>query len=143
MKTRYKIILLIVTSLLAVIHIGCSSQKPLKIVLPPDFEESPALGEHGATIGGPHWEETPYQSCSGPSSTELETWGKLIKTMSRCGLGQTAANPVLTSLANFPEIYEARVRKCEATFQPTFDIRAAVAGAEKLAGRKSVVFAGK
>lgn len=41
MKTRYKIILLIVTSLLAVIHIGCSSQKPLKIVLPPDFEESP------------------------------------------------------------------------------------------------------
>ncbi|GEM_PF-6316748 len=42
---------------------------------PPDFEESPVLGEHGMTIGGPHSEETPYLSCSGPSASELETWG--------------------------------------------------------------------
>jgi len=63
--------------------------------------------------------------------------------MSRCGLGQTAANPVLTSLANFPELYQKRVKKSAATFQPTFDIKAAVAGAEKLAGRKSVIYAGK
>ncbi len=73
----------------------------------------------------------------------LKELGETMKTMSRCGLGQTAANPVLTSLANFPEVYQKRVKKSTTTFQPTFDIRAAVAGAEKLAGRKSVIYAGK
>ena len=42
MNTRYKIILLTITLLLAIIHTGCSSRKPLKIVLPPDFEERPS-----------------------------------------------------------------------------------------------------
>jgi [NiFe] hydrogenase diaphorase moiety large subunit len=73
----------------------------------------------------------------------LKELGETMKTMSRCGLGQTAANPVLTSLANFPEIYQKRVKKSESTFQPTFDIRAAVKEAEGLTGRKSVVYAGK
>jgi len=40
----------------------------------------------------------------------LETLGLTIKTMSQCGLGQTAANPILTTLRNFPELYSARVR---------------------------------
>ncbi len=73
----------------------------------------------------------------------LKDLGETMKTMSRCGLGQTAANPVLTSLANFPEAYQVRVKEHKTIFQPTFDIKAAVAGAEKLAGRKSVVYAGK
>jgi len=73
----------------------------------------------------------------------LKELGETMKTMSRCGLGQTAANPVLTSLANFPELYQAKVRKHEAVFQPTFDIKAAVTDAEKLVGRKSVIFAGE
>lgn len=43
MKTRHKILLLATMLLPAVIYSGCSSsQKPLKIVLPPDFEEQPA-----------------------------------------------------------------------------------------------------
>jgi len=73
----------------------------------------------------------------------LKELGETMKTMSRCGLGQTAANPVLTSLANFSELYQAKVKKSEATFQPTFDIKAAVTDAEKLARRKSAIFAGK
>lgn len=73
----------------------------------------------------------------------LKELGETMKTMSRCGLGQTAGNPVLTSLANFPELYQAKIRKHETVFQPTFDIKAAVADAERLVGRKSVIFAGK
>lgn len=73
----------------------------------------------------------------------LKELGETMKTMSRCGLGQTAANPVLTSLANFPELYEKRIKKSDKTFQPTFDIKAAVSGAEKITGRKSVIYAGK
>ncbi len=44
---------------------------------------------------------------------DLETWGKLVKATSRCGLGQTSPNPILTTLKNFPELYEARIRKGE------------------------------
>ena len=29
--------------------------------------------------------------------------------MSRCGLGQTAPNPILSTMRNFPEAYEARL----------------------------------
>ena len=41
---------------------------------------------------------------------ELETLGVTVKTMSRCGLGQTAANPILTTLRNFPDLYADRVQ---------------------------------
>ena len=39
---------------------------------------------------------------------EIEAWGKMIKNTSRCGLGQTSPNPILTTLQNFRELYEAR-----------------------------------
>ena len=41
---------------------------------------------------------------------DLEDWGR-IPLVSRCGLGQTAMNPIITSIKNFREIYEAKVRK--------------------------------
>jgi [NiFe] hydrogenase diaphorase moiety large subunit len=56
---------------------------------------------------------------------DLEDWGKLIKVTSRCGLGQTSPNPILTTLQNFPELYEAKVHK-GADFVPDFDLRAAI-----------------
>ncbi len=42
--------------------------------------------------------------------SDLEEWGSIPK-VSRCGLGQTAANPIITSIANFRELYEAKVQK--------------------------------
>jgi [NiFe] hydrogenase diaphorase moiety large subunit len=36
---------------------------------------------------------------------DILNWGKLLK-ISRCGLGQTAGNPILTSLKNFRKLYE-------------------------------------
>jgi [NiFe] hydrogenase diaphorase moiety large subunit len=56
---------------------------------------------------------------------DLEAWGKLVKSTSRCGLGQTSPNPILTTLKNFPELYEAKVRKGE-DFVPEFDLAAAI-----------------
>ncbi len=67
---------------------------------------------------------------------ELENLGNTIKTMSRCGLGQTAANPVLTTLQNMPEIYRARLKAEE--FVPPFQIDKALADGIAVAGREPV-----
>jgi len=56
---------------------------------------------------------------------DLESWGRLIKTTSRCGLGQTSPNPILTTLKSFPELYAAKVRKGE-DFVPVFDLAEAI-----------------
>ncbi len=64
---------------------------------------------------------------------EMEEWGKVIKTSSRCGLGQTSPNPILTTLANFRSIYEDLIVEDE---QSTgFDLAAAVAEAAAATGR--------
>ncbi|MBW2028811.1 MAG: NADH-quinone oxidoreductase subunit NuoF [Deltaproteobacteria bacterium] len=46
----------------------------------------------------------------------LETLGKTVKNTSLCGLGQTAPNPVLTTLKYFREEYEAHIyaQRCSA-----------------------------
>ncbi len=46
----------------------------------------------------------------------LESLAKVIKDQARCGLGQTAPNPVLTTLKYFREEYEAHIyqKKCPA-----------------------------
>jgi [NiFe] hydrogenase diaphorase moiety large subunit len=67
----------------------------------------------------------------------LQDLGQTIKTMSRCGLGQTSANPVLTTLKNFRATYNALVKKRTDGLQPAFDLGAAVGEAETIIGRKS------
>jgi len=68
----------------------------------------------------------------------LEQLGTMVKTASRCGLGQTSPNPILTTLKNFRSLYEEKVTEPVDGLQPAFDFSAAVADAESLAGRKSV-----
>jgi [NiFe] hydrogenase diaphorase moiety large subunit len=68
----------------------------------------------------------------------LQDLGTTIKTMSRCGLGQTSPNPVLTTLKNFRPTYDALVNERQNGMQPAFDLLAAVADAESITGRKSV-----
>jgi len=67
----------------------------------------------------------------------LEGLGETVKIMSRCGLGQTSANPVLTTLKNFRATYNALVKKRTDGLQPAFDLLAAVGDAEAIIGRKS------
>lgn len=64
---------------------------------------------------------------------ELEYLCRLVKNYSHCGLGQTAANPVLTTLERFPVAYAERLK--EISFEPGFDLDGALAAARQLTGR--------
>jgi [NiFe] hydrogenase diaphorase moiety large subunit len=65
---------------------------------------------------------------------EMIDWCAIVKTMSRCGLGQTSPNPIVTTVENFREVYEARLRK-GADFVTEFDMSRAVYEYNAAAGR--------
>ncbi len=68
----------------------------------------------------------------------LQELAETVKTMSRCGLGQTSPNPILTTLKSFRLVYNALVKDDDEGLQPSFDLGAAVADAEEITGRKSI-----
>ncbi|HNR30434.1 MAG TPA: NAD(P)H-dependent oxidoreductase subunit E [Candidatus Hydrogenedentes bacterium] len=68
---------------------------------------------------------------------EMEKVANTVKTMSRCGLGQTAANPILSTLRSFPGLYEARLKKDD--FVPPFDLKAALAEGCAITGKQPVL----
>ena len=63
----------------------------------------------------------------------LEEICQLVKNHSHCGLGQTAANPVLTTLARYPEFYQSRLKKI--SYEPGFNLDGALETARRLAKR--------
>ncbi len=65
---------------------------------------------------------------------EIQAWGKIIKSTSRCGNGQTSPNPILTTLQNFRHLYESRLRP-GADFVSTFDLAEAVKPAAAVTGQ--------
>ena len=68
---------------------------------------------------------------------EMERIGTLIKRRSHCGLGQTAANPILDGLQHFPQIFEQRLAHSafEPDFEPSFDLDAALEEARQITHR--------
>jgi [NiFe] hydrogenase diaphorase moiety large subunit len=70
----------------------------------------------------------------------LKELAATVKSTSRCGLGQTSPNPVLSTLENFRPAYEALLAESEAGKQRGFDINAALDEAQNLTGRASVHF---
>ncbi|HHN75012.1 MAG TPA: NADH:ubiquinone oxidoreductase, partial [Acidobacteria bacterium] len=79
---------------------------------------------------------------AGPEDIDyLERLSRSVKASSRCGLGQTSPNPVLSTLEAFPQLYRERAsRKADGELLPTFDIQAALEPARRLTGRDSVHF---
>ncbi len=65
---------------------------------------------------------------------ELYTWASYDRAANRCGLGQTAANPILTTIENFRGLYESLVTP-EETYFSTFNMKAAVAESCEVVGR--------
>ena len=63
----------------------------------------------------------------------METLGSLIRESSHCGLGMTAANPVLGSMEKFPDLYSAKLKST--SFEPAFDLDAALEEARQITGR--------
>lgn len=55
---------------------------------------------------------------------DLKQWGKVLNA-SRCGLGQTAGNPIISSLKNFRHLYEELIQK-DKEFDMGFDLEASV-----------------
>lgn len=63
----------------------------------------------------------------------------IIET-SRCGLGMTSPNPILTTLENFPLVYSALAKPSVDRVRATFDIQSAIDSARKLAKRRSYIY---
>jgi [NiFe] hydrogenase diaphorase moiety large subunit len=70
----------------------------------------------------------------------LESLCETVRTTSRCGLGQTAPNPVLSTLSSFRSAYEAHLVEPEPGLEPGFDIRQELSMASELTGRDSTYF---
>lgn len=70
----------------------------------------------------------------------LEQLGLSTRRTSRCGLGQTSPNPILSTLGNFRPIYNALVREDRSGLQKSFDVLKATEDASNLTGRRSVLF---
>jgi len=68
---------------------------------------------------------------------ELENWCKIVKGMSRCGLGQTSPNPILSTITNFRKVYEDRLRKGD--YNTEFDLLASVQESCRVVNRKPKV----
>ncbi|HRD67552.1 MAG TPA: NAD(P)H-dependent oxidoreductase subunit E [Candidatus Competibacter sp.] len=64
---------------------------------------------------------------------EMRKLGRIMQVACHCGLGQTAPNPVLDSLDQFPESWERRLRST--AYEPAFDLNAALDAARRLTGR--------
>jgi [NiFe] hydrogenase diaphorase moiety large subunit len=62
---------------------------------------------------------------------------EMVERMSRCGLGQTAPNPILTTMLNFPELYEARLSPGD--FTPRVSLDEALQEAVSVQGREPVL----
>ncbi len=69
---------------------------------------------------------------------DLLSWGKILKA-SRCGLGQAAGNPILSSIFNFRYLYEKHIQSL-VEFNSEFEIEKAVTAYSKFVHRKPVLY---
>ena len=65
--------------------------------------------------------------------TQMKSLMHVMLTMSHCGLGHTAAQPVVQTMAKFPEAFERRLKNLD--FEPAFDLDGALATARLITGR--------
>jgi [NiFe] hydrogenase diaphorase moiety large subunit len=63
----------------------------------------------------------------------LESLSRTVARTSRCRLGQTAPNPILNTLRDFPNLWEARIRKLD--FIPAVDLAESLRAAITVQGR--------
>ncbi|MGK5084325.1 NAD(P)H-dependent oxidoreductase subunit E [Bdellovibrionota bacterium FG-1] len=65
----------------------------------------------------------------------IRSLGKMVKSASRCGLGQSSPNPLLTTIENFPQFYASHVRT-DVDFMSQFDLKFATSDSAAAAHRK-------
>ncbi|GAB4171015.1 MAG: hypothetical protein Fur0039_10850 [Rhodocyclaceae bacterium] len=64
---------------------------------------------------------------------EMKDIMHVLRGMAHCGLGHTAANPVVQTMEKFPDAYERRMKRLD--FEPAFDLDAALSTARLITGR--------
>jgi [NiFe] hydrogenase diaphorase moiety large subunit len=70
----------------------------------------------------------------------LKELGKTIAMTSRCGLGRTSPNPVLSTIRNFPLVYAVLLKEHGDGLQASFDIQSALEESRRLAKRRSMIY---
>jgi len=70
----------------------------------------------------------------------MKSLGNTVKVTSRCGLGQTSPNPILTTLDKFYPEYKKLLKTAEDGFKPSFNIQDVLQESQSITGRKSVHF---
>lgn len=65
---------------------------------------------------------------------DLKDWGEMIRKVTRCGLGQTSSNPIVTTIQNFNELYTSRVKNLD--YASEFDMSKAVQASCEVVGRE-------
>jgi [NiFe] hydrogenase diaphorase moiety large subunit len=70
---------------------------------------------------------------------EIRRLGQMVKIASRCGLGQTAPNPLLTTLEHFRSFYESKVRQ-DVDYLSQFSLEFAIAEGAEAAHRSPFAF---
>jgi len=68
---------------------------------------------------------------------EMKEWSEFLRKTTRCGLGQTSSNPITTTIQNFKELYDMRVKDVD--YQSDFDMDKAIIEACEVVGRPAVV----
>ena len=75
-----------------------------------------------------------HNGCGSPYDfAEIEKLNQLLQSMSHCGLGHTACNPVLDTIEKFRPAYEKHM--VQQDFVPAFDLDRALAAARQMTGR--------
>jgi [NiFe] hydrogenase diaphorase moiety large subunit len=62
---------------------------------------------------------------------ELQSWGMIMKTSSRCGLGKTASNAILHSLEKFSDYFSMRFAQADNSVYRKFDHLSAITDYER------------
>ena len=70
----------------------------------------------------------------------LRELGKTVAETSRCGLGHTSPNPVLSTIANFPLVYAVLLKKNRDGREASFNIQSALEESRHLAKRRSMIY---
>lgn len=65
----------------------------------------------------------------------LRDLAQIVKFASRCGLGQTSPNPILSTLENFPEVYEQKLVESPDGRRLSFDLDAELSQAREITER--------
>lgn len=70
----------------------------------------------------------------------LRNLGQTISQTSRCGLGHTSPNPIISSMQNFPLVYAALLKEHPDGLQAGFNIQTALDESRIIAKRRSLIY---